>query len=350
MQDYTIVKDSCGNRYLCHGIDWKNHKYIKKIGQGISALYFYTPDELKRYLQNVARTAQQTGKNIKTAGQEVAKKMQISSETANTVQDKIKGATQKIQPVKKTAEKVSSEAKRIVKEIKIPDVKSVKAKSAVEKVNDKNRPAESKKRSTPNMSSNQAQLDSAKKADEQSEKEDDLELLADWSDGRKPSGAHGFTSHGRKISGTAKEGWSKRRELPGSLEESSELLGGKTAMGKDYMQEMFKSALQQYAEELDDVRVKGSNFQSLKELEFEMARTKEINEDLKRQIDSTKGNFIQTGPVKSAKELLRLQTELKSSERSLKELERQHKDLQEYYDKTMADFETILEYYKDVYM
>lgn len=126
MQDYTIAKDAHGNYYLCHGVEWKNHKYIKKIGKGISALYFYTPDELKRYLQNVAKTAQQTGQNIKTAGQEVAKKMQIASETANAVKSKAQEVSQRVQSgmrqtakeTKSAAGRTASEVKRVAKEAK----------------------------------------------------------------------------------------------------------------------------------------------------------------------------------------------------------------------------------------
>lgn len=35
---------------LCHaGVNWKNHKYIAKIGEGINAKYFYTREELAAY-------------------------------------------------------------------------------------------------------------------------------------------------------------------------------------------------------------------------------------------------------------------------------------------------------------
>lgn len=385
MQDYTIAKDAHGNYYLCHGVEWKNHKYIKKIGKGIGALYFYTPDELKRYLQNVAKTAQQTGQNIKTAGQEVAKKMQLNSETANAVKTKVQEASQKAQTssrrivkeaqtssrriakeaqtraqaaaktVKQTAARAASEVKRAVKESKAANNSATRAKSAVEKLNNKTKlTPHTPLTLSSNAADNQAQLSNAKKEDEQSKKDEDLTLLADWSEGRKPSGDHGLTSHGRKTGGTAKDGWSKKRELPSSLEESSELLGGKTAMGKDYIQETFKSALQQYAEELDNIRVTADNFQSLKDIEFEMARTKELNEDLKQQLNNAKSNLaqntLQSGPVKSIGEIQKLRTELKNNERSLKALEQQHKELQKYYDETMADFETLLEYYKDIYM
>lgn len=374
MQDYTIAKDAHGNYYLCHGVDWKNHKYIKKIGKGISALYFYTPEELKRYLQNVAKTAQQTGQNIKTAGQEVAKKMQLNSETASAVKTKVQEASQRAQTssrrivkeaqtgaqaatktVKQAAARAASEVKKAVKEPKAANNSATRAKSAVEKLNNKTKlTPHTPLTLSSNAADNQAQLSNAKKEDEQSKKDEDLALLADWSEGRKPSGDHGLTSHGRKTGGTAKDGWSKKRELPSSLEESSELLGGKTAMGKDYIQETFKSALQQYAEELDNIRVTADNFQSLKDIEFEMARTKELNEDLKQQLNNAKSNLaqntLQSGPVKSIGEIQKLRTELKNNERSLKALEQQHKELQKYYDETMADFETLLEYYKDIYM
>lgn len=367
MQDYTIAKDAHGNYHLCHGVEWKNHKYIKKIGKGIGALYFYTPDELKRYLQNVAKTAQQTGQNIKTAGQEVAKKMQLNSETANAAKTKVQEASQRAQTssrriakeaqtgaqaaaktVKQTAARAASEVKRAVKEPKSANNSATRAKSAVEKLNNKTKlTPHTPLTLSSNAADNQAQLSNAKK-------DEDLTLLADWSEGRKPSGDHGLTSHGRKTGGTAKDGWSKKRELPSSLEESSELLGGKTAMGKDYIQETFKSALQQYAKELDDIRVTADNFQSLKDIEFEMARTKELNEDLKQQLSNAKDNLVQntlhSGPSKSIGEIQKLRTELKNNERSLKALEQQHKELQKYYDETMADFETLLEYYKDIYM
>lgn len=374
MQDYTIAKDAHGNYYLCHGVEWKNHKYIKKIGNGISALYFYTPDELKRYLQNVAKTARQTGQNIKTAGQEVAKKMQLNSETANAVKSKAQEVSQRVQSgmrqtakeaqtgaqaaaktVKQTAARAASEVKRAVKEPKAANNSVTRAKSAVEKLNNKTKlTPHTPLTLSSNVADNQTQLSDAKKKDEQSKKDEDLTLLADWSEGRKPSGDHGLTSHGRKTGGTAKDGWNKKRPLPSSIEESSDLLGGKTAMGKDYTQEMFKSALQQYAKELDDIRVTADNFQSLKDIEFEMARTKELNEDLKQQLSNAKSNLaqntLQNGPVKSIGEIQKLRTELKNNERSLKALEQQHKELQAYYDETMADFETLLEYYKDIYM
>lgn len=374
MQDYTIAKDAHGNYYLCHGVEWKNHKYIKKIGKGISTLYFYTPDELKRYLQNVAKTARQTGQNIKTAGQEVAKKMQITSETANAVKSKAQEVSQRVQSgmrqtakeaqtgaqataktVKQTAARAASEVKRAVKEPKAANNSVTRAKSAVEKLNNKTKlTSHTPLTLSSNVADNQTQLSDSKKKDEQSKKDEDLTLLADWSEGKKPSGDHGLTSHGRKTGGTAKEGWNKKRPLPSSIEESSDLLGGKTAMGKDYTQEMFKSALQQYAKELDDIRVTADNFQSLKDIEFEMARTKELNEDLKQQLNNAKDNLVQntlhSGPSKSIGEIQKLRTELKNNERSLKALEQQHKELQAYYDETMADFETLLEYYKDIYM
>lgn len=356
MEDYTIARDAYGNHYLSHGIEWKNHKYIKKLGQGKLALYFYTPEELKKYLQNVAKKVQETGESIKTAGQEVAKKMQITSETANAVKSKVQETAQTAaKSVKQASGKAVSATKRTSEETRKQSDASLKTKSAVEKVNDRSKSIRSNDRPVPhapltltsNSSENQKKLDEAKK-------EDDLELLADWSEGRKPSGDHGLTSHGRKTEGTAKDGWSKKRKIPGSLDEANSVLGGKTAMGKDYDQELFKGVLQQYAEELDDVRVKGSTFQSLKELEFEMARTKELNEDLKQQLSSAKDNLVkstlQNGPSKALGDIQKLKTELKDNERSLKALEQQHKDLQEYYDETMKDFETILEYYQNVYM
>ena len=46
---------------LSHGGPWKNHKYIKKIGEGKLTRYFYTLEELKAYLHAVASRMQQTG-------------------------------------------------------------------------------------------------------------------------------------------------------------------------------------------------------------------------------------------------------------------------------------------------
>lgn len=128
MEDYTIARDAYGNHYLCHGIEWKNHKYIKKIGEGKKALYFYTSEELKKYLQrlhskpgenidhlktellgvnksdatkrglaDVAESIQQTAKNAKqTIGEKVKqyseKREQQELDRAKTTVEKMKGA------------------------------------------------------------------------------------------------------------------------------------------------------------------------------------------------------------------------------------------------------------------
>lgn len=358
MQDYTIAKDAHGNYYLCHGVEWKNHKYIKKIGKGISALYFYTPDELKRYLQNVAKKAQETGESIKTAGQEVAKKMQITSETANAVKSKAQEVSQRVQSgMRQTAKETKSAAGRTASEVKRV------AKEAKEQLSNSSKSKSLEKRITPHASltlssnpkKNQEKLDKAKK--------DDLVLLADKSQDaaeskkdaegtgvKEGSSAHGLTSHQKNVTGSAKEGWSKTREVvPGQnkvdLNEVATALGGKTAMGEDYSKEYIKGALQSYAAELDAERERA------KELEFEINRNKEALEDVNAQLKSYQDNWTFINGLKMPGDKIRqLNKDQKRLESEIKDAEFDLTMKKNMYNLGVVQLDKLIGYYKDTYM
>lgn len=358
MQDYTIAKDAHGNYYLCHGVDWKNHKYIKKIGKGIGALYFYTPDELKRYLQNVAKTAQQTGQNVKTVGQEVAKKMQLNSETANAVKSKVQEVSQRAQSgLKQTAKETKTAVGRTASEVKRV------AKEAKEQLSNSSKSKSLEKRTTPhtpltlssNPKKNQEKLDKAKK--------DDLVLLADKSQDaaeskkdsedtgvKEGSSAHGFTSHRKNVTGSAKEGWSKTREVvPGQnkvdLNDVAAALGGKTAMGNDYAQEYIKSAMQTYAANLDKIRT------DAKDLEFQIARDKEALEATNKKIQEHRDNKgSRTTPKTPRSEIAKLNDDRKSLEKEIASSEASLARTKKYYENGVEELNAIIEYYQKTYM
>lgn len=358
MQDYTIAKDAHGNYYLCHGVEWKNHKYIKKIGKGISALYFYTPDELKRYLQNVAKTARQTGQNIKTAGQEVVKKMQLNSETANAVKSKAQEVSQRVQSgMRQTAKETKSAAGRTASEVKRV------AKEAKEQLSNSSKSKSLEKRITPHASltlssnpkKNQEKLDKAKK--------DDLVLLADKSQDaaeskkdaegtgvKEGSSAHGLTSHRKNVTGSAKEGWSKTREVVSGqnkvdLNEVATALGGKTAMGNDYAQKYIKSAMQTYAANLDEIRT------NAKDLEFQIARDKEALEETNKKVQEYQDSEDSRTASKTPRsEIAKLNDDRKSLEKEIARSEASLARTKKYYDNGIEELNAIIEYYQKTYM
>lgn len=369
MQDYTIAKDAHGNYYLCHGVEWKNHKYIKKIGKGIGALYFYTPDELKRYLQNVAKTAQQTGQNIKTAGQEVAKKMQLNSETANAVKTKVREASQRAQSssrrIAKEAQTGVQAAAKTVKQTAGRAASEIKraAKEAQGRIKNSTRTKNSETRTAPhapltlssNPKKNQAQLDKVKK--------DDLALLADKSQDaaeskkdaegtgvKEGSSAHGLTSHRKNVTGSAKEGWSKTREVVPEqnkvdLNDVATALGDKTAMGNDYAQEYIKSAMQTYAADLDEIRT------NAKDLEFQIARDKEALEETNKKIQEYQdNNGSRIAPKTSRSEIAKLNDDRKSLEKEIASSEASLARTKKYYENGVEELNAILGYYQKTYM
>lgn len=358
MQDYTIAKDAHGNYYLCHGVDWKNHKYIKKIGKGVSALYFYTPEELKRYLQNVAKTAQQTGQNIKTAGQEVAKKMQLNSETASAVKTKVQEASQRAQTssrrivkeAKETSSKVASEVKRAAKEAQGSIKNSTRTKNSETRM-----APHAPLTLSSNPKKNQAQLDKVKK--------DDFVLLADKSQDaaeskkdaegtgvKEGSSAHGLTSHRKNVTGSAKEGWSKTREVVPEqnkvdLNDVATALGGKTAMGNDYAQEYIKSAMQTYAADLDEIRT------NAKDLEFQIARDKEALEATNKKIQEYQDNKgSRTASKTSRSEIAKLNDDRKSLEKEIASSEASLARTKKYYENGVEELNAIIGYYQKTYM
>lgn len=358
MQDYTIAKDAHGNYYLCHGVDWKNHKYIKKIGKGVRALYFYTPEELKRYLQNVAKTAQQTGQNIKTAGQEVAKKMQLNSETASAVKTKAQEASQRAQTssrrivkeAKETSSKVASEVKRAAKEVQGSIKNSTRTKNSETRM-----APHAPLTLSSNPKKNQAQLDKVKK--------DDLVLLADKSQDaaeskkdaegtgvKEGSSAHGLTSHRKNVTGSAKEGWSKTRDVVPEqnkvdLNDVATALGGKAAMGNDYAQEYIKSAMQTYAADLDEIRT------NAKDLEFQIARDKEALEETNKKIQEYQdNNGSRIAPKTSRSEIAKLNDDRKSLEKEIASSEASLARTKKYYENGVEELNAILGYYQKTYM
>lgn len=358
MEDYTIARDAYGNHYLSHGIEWKNHKYIKKLGQGKLALYFYTPEELKKYLQNVAKKAQETGESIKTAGQEVAKKMQITSETANAVKSNAQEVSQRAQSgLRQTAKetktavgRTTSEVKRVAKEVKEQLGDSSKTKSSETRTTPHAQPALSS-----NPKKNQEKLDKVKK--------DDLVLLADKSQDaaeskkdaegtgvKEGSSAHGLTSHRKNVTGSAKEDWSKTREVvPGQnkvdLNDVATALGGKTAMGEDYSKEYIKGALQSFAAELDAERERA------KELEFEINRNKEALEDVNAQLKSYQDNWTFVNGLKMPGDKIRqLNKDQKKLESEIKDAEFDLTMKKNMYNLGVVQFDKLLGHYKDTYM
>ena len=240
MNDYYIDTDENGNHYLCHGIDWKNHKYIKKIGEGKLARYFYTPEELKAYLHAVATRMQQTGETAKDAGAKVAATMQtgantaksVASGTAIKVSDTAKAVAQKVQ--EKAAVNMPNKAVTRTNVDNRQGDSERNIQSVIKDVSEQLRAAkESAKKAT------QVTFEAAKKTMAQAEKaigafrEKTADLLqkydkkssqptipmhmepvsstesdqtANQESGKRP------TAHQKRVEGTAKEGWSKRRE------------------------------------------------------------------------------------------------------------------------------------------
>ena len=304
MESYFIAKDAYGHRYISHGIEWKNHKYFKKLGEGKLAKYFYSPEALKTYLQNVLKRSKETGESIKTAGEEVAKNLKSGSGNA-------------VSPTEKSIEK------------KIANVRSTQQKAM------------------------------------RSAGSDDLKLTGDAAPEKtgtvkreaktgikEATSAHGITSHRKNITGSAKEGWSNTR-TPGAGKNSDNLkdvaaaIGGQTASGQDYIQEIFKSAMREYATELDNTRVDARN------IEFEMSRTEESIEYNKKQIEQLQHDMKKMNPddrKKAKTELERLDNEQK---RMRTELEISKKDLElqrRYYESGVKELEQIIEYYQKNYM
>lgn len=240
MNDYYISTDENGNHYLCHGIDWKNHKYIKKIGEGKLARYFYTSEELKAYLNAVSRRMQQTGETAKAAGAKVAATMQIGANSAKSgtsgmsvkVSDTAKAVAQKVQ--EKVAANMPNKAVTRSNVDNRQDKSERNIQSVIKDVSEQLRAAkESAKKAT------QVTIEAAKKTMAQAEKaigafrEKTADILQKY--GKKPSQptvpmqtepvsstesdqtakqepGKRPTAHQKQVEGTAKEGWSKRRE------------------------------------------------------------------------------------------------------------------------------------------
>lgn len=137
-RDYTIDQDAYGRHYLSHGKEWKDHKYIKKIGLGKLAQYFYTKEELQAYLKNVGERMKETGETVQEAGKEVAQKMKNGMALAKNAAEQPRyaitngnNAARNVavtvgKTVKDAAQKLSDGAAKSI--VSVPSVKSLAAK------------------------------------------------------------------------------------------------------------------------------------------------------------------------------------------------------------------------------
>ena len=254
MNDYYIASDMNGHYAIVHGIEWKNHKYIKKIGEGKTAIYFYTLKELQGYLSNVRNRMQKTGESAATAGARVAQTFNQKSgtalTTAKTAGNRVYGITRnavnngvevvKAQTQRLTVPKASgaapaqetrqaSENKSVQSVVNRAVQAAGKVMSGIQKVTDikvaavkrLNSAAEKTIGALRNKAgefSEKLQQRSKSKT-ETGNSASSLSPAASNATVSAPAEAEAQasrpTAHQKNVTGSAKAGWSKRRDMPG---------------------------------------------------------------------------------------------------------------------------------------
>lgn len=239
MEEYYITTDMYGRHVIVHGVEWKNHKYIKKLRNGAFTRYFYTVDELRAYLQAVRTEIDSKGKavgeaaasvlermnsNDKAGTKEATKSATLSTKgTASTLKEKIGEVAEGF---RNKAEQVHSSVSSAIKNASEKKSKSEKAwdnasddqkidiliAGAVSNV----KMIDKFSKSTGEAIDNYLKSDVGRLLNKENRNEPQKQESSKEERGETTNSAHGITGHNKKVTGEAKEGSLHVRKEDGS--------------------------------------------------------------------------------------------------------------------------------------
>lgn len=210
MEDrYSIRLDENGQPYLAHALfnsgrqgqgTRQNHKYILKIGQGEQARYFYTPEEVRAYYNELKKKASGKVEDAKKFVQNTVKNTAKSAkETKEDIEQTLNQTKQDaVSDIKRTAKNVKSKAEQMREEFRKKDQEKTVAE-----------PLRSKGQDAPN--------DAATKSMPQSE--------SDWENNRPEGRKRNVTGNAdpivKKSEGVVKGNKEKAAELQKKYEDNN---------------------------------------------------------------------------------------------------------------------------------
>lgn len=122
MENYYLATDSYGRYYIQHGVEWKNHKYIRRLKDGVKTIYFYTIDELRSYLRKSEKSQKEKSEDLLKKNPVYSRPISRTRNVTGVAQPIHRQSVSGVGRISSNEQKVINEKPKVQKSASIKDI------------------------------------------------------------------------------------------------------------------------------------------------------------------------------------------------------------------------------------